>query len=159
MKKIYVIILISLMLVFLLAAWRGRQTEQARIKRNLSRIESLLSKEEGEPPAAGIIRANRAAEYFTVDCRIRANGFNINGKAELSAAIHNARSAAAGIRFRFRDIEITVRDSGSAEAYLTAAASESGITGEIIAREMRLMLFKQNGEWRIASAETIEVLR
>ncbi len=159
MKRIYAIISALLIIVFILLA-RGRiQTEQARIKRNLSRIESLLSKEEGEPAAAGIIRANRAAEYFTGACRIKANGFNINGKAELSAAIHNVRSTVPGIRIRFRDIEITVKNSTSAEVYLTAIASESGITGETLAREVRLVLFKQNGEWKISSAETIEVLR
>lgn len=159
MKRIYAIISALLLIVFLLLARGWLQTEQAKIKRNLSRLESLLSKEEGEPAAAGIIRANRAAEYFTGDCRIQVNGFNITGKAELSAAIHNVRSTAPGIKVRFRDTEITVKNSGSAEVYLTATAAEGGITGETLAREVRVMLLKQNGEWKIASAETIEVLR
>ena len=159
MKKIYAIISVLLIIVFLLLA-RGRmQTEQAKIMRNLTRIESLLSKEEGEPAAAGIIRANRAAEYFTGDCRVRANGFNISGKAELAAAIHNARSAVPGIRVRFHDVEITFKNSDTAEANLTATASARGITGETLAWEARIVLLRQDGEWNISNAETIEVLR
>ena len=161
MKKIYTIIISTLLfLIISLLLLRGAlRTEEARIRRNLSRIESLLSKEADEPIAAGIIRANRTAEYFTQDCRINVNGFNITGKAELSAIIHNTRAGAAALKVRFHDVNITIRDEGAAEVFLTAAASSNGLARETIAREVRLIFLRRNGSWKIDSAETVEVLR
>ncbi len=160
MKKIYAIIISSFIVLLSIVILRAAlRPEEARIRRNLSRIESLLSKAGDEAMAAGFIRANRTAEYFTQDCRIRVNGYNISGRAELAAAIHSARGGAASLSLRFTDVKISIKDENTAEAFLTAAASSNGLWREVVAREVQLIFTRLDGEWKISSAETVEVLR
>ena len=160
MKTIYAsIILLSTALLLIFILQRTMRTKEARILRNLRAIENLLSKAEDEPAAAGIIRAARAAEHFTQDCRINVNGMNISGRAELSSAIHTARAAAGGLSVRLHDVSISITGEGSAEVRLTATARAGGMTGETLAREAVLEFFKLDGAWKIKTAETVEVLR
>ncbi len=149
-------ILILLSFIILQNALRP---EEARIRRNLRRLGSLLSKSEGEAIAAGLIRANRAAEYFDRDCRISINGFNINGRAELQSAIHSARGSLESAGVRFPDVKITFKDENTASARVTATVSANGLYRDTTARELKLLILKHEGEWKIKSAETVEVLR
>jgi ketosteroid isomerase-like protein len=161
MKRIFAAIAASLFILFaFLFMQRVLRTDEALIRNNLKHLASLLSKPEGEAVAASLIKAGRAAEYFTEDCKvIKVNGYSAGGRPELFAAIQKARQNAQRISVRLYDIEIDLTDGNSAEANLSAAASADGLFGEITARELKLILIKRDGEWKIKSAETIEVLR
>ncbi len=156
MRRLLPAIIFFLILIYLLISFISRTPEEARIRKNLRKIENLLTTTTDEAAAAALIRANRAAEYFTEDCRIRANGFNINGREELSAVIHSTRRIAGSVQVRFRDISIRLKDEKTAEALLTAAATAQG---ETVVREVKLKLVKQAGSWKIKQAETVEILR
>lgn len=160
-KKTALIIIPALVLILLavFAARRALRPEEAEIRRNLGRIAALLSKTEGEPPAAGFIRTQRAAEYFAVDCRITAGGYRLSGREELRAAFQAARASASRIRVSLRDIDIVITGEMSAEARLTAVAEADGPFGETAAWELEIIFARMDGEWKIRRAETVEVFR
>lgn len=161
MKKTAIITIPALVLILLavFAARRALRPEEAEIRRNLRRIAALLSKVEGEPPAAGFIRTQRAVEYFTEDCRIRAGGYRLTGQDELRAALQAARASASRISVRLHDMDIVITGETSAEARLTALAEADGPFGESAARELKILFSRLDGEWKIKHAETVEVLR
>ena len=61
----------------------------------------------------------------------------------------------------FYDIDIIIpAERTTAQARLTAKAVLDGrLKGEVIAREAKLVMRKENGEWKIHKAETVEVFR
>jgi hypothetical protein len=162
MKKKGIMLLCSAFLIIsLVIIWGVTRTEEAKIRKNLKRMESLLSKSQDEPITAGIIKTGRAAGCFTRDCEIKVNGFNIKGREELQSIIHTARQSRADIKVGFYDIDIIISDrKTTAQARLTAKAVLDGrFKGEVVAREAKLVMRKENGEWKIQNAETIEVFR
>ncbi len=146
-------------LSFFLIMRQALKPEEARIRNNLKSIESILSKQPDEPLASGLIRANRAAEYFAEDCHIRVNGQIVSGKAELPAVIYQARQSSSTIRISLRDIQITLIDENKAKVLLTAHLSADGPVLDSTATEVEIDMAKLEGAWKIQKLQTVDVLR
>ncbi len=146
-------------LTFFFIMRQALRPEEARIRKNLNSIGSILSKQAGEPLASGLIRANRAAEYFAEDCYIRVNGQIISGKAELPSVIYQARQSSSTIKISFRDVKITLTDENTAKVLLTAYLSADGPIIDSTAIEVEIDMAKPEGAWKIQKLQTVDVLR
>ncbi len=146
-------------LSFFIIMRHALRPEEARIRKTLKSIESILSKQPDEPLASGLIRANRAAEYFSEDCYVRVNGQVIRGKAELPAVIYQARQSSSAIRISLRDVQITLIDENKAKVLLTAYLSADGPFIDSTAAEVEIDMAKLEGAWKIQKLQTVDVLR
>jgi hypothetical protein len=107
--------------------------------------------------------ASKLADFFTRDIQIKVDvpggsAQVINGREELFEIAHRVRLMGGSLDAQFFDINVTVAsDKKSAEANLTLRAKVPGDRDQII-QELKLLLNKSEGNWRIQRLETIKTL-
>jgi hypothetical protein len=148
-----------------LAAWlllgRGDETTVITARLNTLAGEINHSTVDGFGTAA---RAVQLSTYFTDDVEIDfGQGQAIRGRATLIGMAERLQPRTAAFKLSFQDITV-VLDPGATTAtvHLTAEVVRRSIaTGEasLDAHEFSLGMRKVNGDWRIASATVIKVLK
>jgi len=133
------------------------------IRKRLAELSKSVSIGGKESPLAAVANASRMADFFTTDIEIRldwpgASAQVINGREELFQIAKGVRSMIGGLDVQFLDINLTVApDKKSAEANLTLRAKVAGDRDQIV-QEMKLLLNKLEGNWRIQRLETVKTL-
>jgi hypothetical protein len=149
-----------------LAAWllTGRGDERTIIKARLNRFADEINQStvDGFGTAA---RAVQLSTYLTDDIEIELGqgAVPIRGRATVIGMAERLQPRTAAFKLSFQDITVAL-DPGATTAtvHLTAEFVRRSITtGEesIDAREFSLGLQKESGEWRIARATAIQVLK
>ena len=119
-------------------------------------------------PANDVGRVTRVAElrhYFAEDVRVRAgaSGPEMTSRDALLGLVGAWTPPPGGWTIEFVDIHVTLgSESTTAQVYLTAKISgHDARTAEptLDAREAKLSMAKQNGEWVVTSVEPAETLR
>jgi len=132
------------------------------IRKRLAELSKSVSISGKESPLAVVANASRVADFFTADIEIRidvpgASAQAINGREELFQIAQRVRMI-GGLDVRFLDINLTIApDKKSAEANLTLRAKVPGDRDQIV-QEMKLLLNKLEGTWRIQRVETVKTL-
>jgi len=82
----------------------------------------------------------------------------INGRQELFEITRLVRATVGGLQAQFLDINLSIAaDKQSAEANLTLRAKVTGERDQIV-QELKLLLNKSEGSWKIQRLETIKTL-
>jgi ketosteroid isomerase-like protein len=133
------------------------------IRKRLAELSKSVSIHGKESPLAVVANASRVADFFTRDIEIRidvpgAPAQVINGREELFQITQRVRMIVGGLDVQFLDINLTVApDKNTAEANLTLRAKTAGDRDQIV-QEMKLLLNKLEGNWRIQRIETVKTL-
>lgn len=139
-------------------------SEESRVRRLLRDLAELAS----VPEKTSILReATVAADlrgYFTTDVEVEVDapleGRQVfNGREELVQAIVLGRQRYVGAQVEFFDPEIVLapdRQTGTAEVGLKATRRGSE---DILVMALKLTLRREDQRWRIARAESVEVLK
>jgi hypothetical protein len=102
--------------------------------------------------------------YFTSDVEIQASfgrrgSQTLSGRDELLAAIAAARSQIEEAYVHLPDLTVRVDPNGErATAYMTLLIDIDGEKNSVV-QELKMILLKQEGDWLISRAETIDTLR
>ena len=162
-RLIFFTVSVILILIFLLDV-RGNRDE-LKIRKNISDLESLLTKSSDENPIAGFSRAGKVGTFFTDDCYIAFGPSvpDIHDKDELVTTVQRVRHAVHRVDVGFTDISILSfsddRDTALLTLTATAVVYESGnIKGKIFAREVESTLVKIDGAWKVKKAMGVESL-
>ena len=133
------------------------------IRKRLSELSKVVSFKANEAPLAAMANASKVADFFTRDIQIRVDvpggsAQIINGREELFEIAHRVRLMGGSLDVQLFDINLVVAsDKKSAEANLTLRARVAGDRDQII-QELKLMLNKFEGNWRIQRLETVKTL-
>ena len=133
------------------------------IRKRLAELSKAVSVQATESPVAQLSNASRVAGFFTADVEIRvdipgSSAQVITGRDELFAIAKGVRSVSGGFDAQFLDVNLVIAsDKKSAEANLTLRAKGAGLRDQIV-QEMKLLLNKSEGSWKIQRVETVKTL-
>ena len=133
------------------------------IRKNLTELAKSVSFGRNESPVAILANASRVAGFFTADVEIRVDvpggsAQVINGRQELFQITQRVRSLSGGLQVQLLDINLAVAaDKKSAEANLTLRGKVAG-ERDMIVQELKLLLNKLEGRWKIQRVETVKTL-
>ena len=116
-----------------------------------------------ETDLARVTRIAQLRRYFAQDVRVQigTGGAEIASRDALLAAVSTMRPPAGGWDVQFVDVQIKMDSSSVSRAYMTVEVKgRDARTGEptVDAREARVTMEKQNGDWVITTAESPETL-
>jgi hypothetical protein len=153
----YVLAVFALLGAYFVYVWWFSPTRA--VKRQLGRVAATLSVPANEAEIARVARIAQLRRYLAADVRITLGkgDVDIASRDALLAAVATMHPPASGWDVQFVDVQITVDSDVEARAFMTVEArSEDAHSGErtLDAREARLTLRNQDGEWIITSAES-----
>jgi hypothetical protein len=133
------------------------------IRARLAQLAKAASFTGTESPVAAVANAARVADFFLDDVEIRLDlpgrtTVAFDGREDIREKVLALRSMGAGLKFELLDINLAMAsDKKSAEANLTF---KGRIVGEkdLIVQELKLLLNKTDGTWRIKRVETVKTL-
>jgi|SRR5262245_5625747 len=133
------------------------------VKRQLGRLAATLSVPANDTEIDRVARIARLGRYFAPNVRVTIGKgeVDITSRDMLIAAVANMRPPASGWDVQFVDVQVTVDSEAEARAYMTVEVqSEDARTGErsLDAREARVTLTNQDGEWVVTTAESPQSL-
>jgi hypothetical protein len=138
--------------------------EEKKVKKQISHFARYFSKEEKEniPAMAGKMRGLEL--LFTESCELAAPPYSLAGhfsRKEIVNLAARARLHFAGLSLKFHDLSVSFPDRETARVVLTGEAKgkTSGGTPFQDVREMECLLKKEEGRWRFARWEVVEVLK
>ncbi len=133
------------------------------IRKRLAELAKSVSFGGKESPVAILANSQRVAGFFTADVEIRVEVPGrpapvLNGREELFQAAMQMRSLLGGLQVDFLDVNLALApDKQSAEAHLTLRGKIAG-EKDVIVQELKLLLNKAEGNWRIKKIETVKTL-
>jgi hypothetical protein len=153
----YVLAVFALLAAYFVYVWWFSPTRA--VKRQLGRLAATLSVPPNEAEIARVARLAQLRRYLASDVHITLGkgDVDIASRDALLAAIAVMHPPASGWDVQFVDVQITVDSDVEARAFMTVEVrSEDARTGErtLDAREARLTLRNQDGEWIITTAES-----
>jgi len=134
------------------------------IRKRLNELSKAASVQARESPVAVLANASRVAGFFTADIEIRvdvpgSSAQVITGRDELFPIAQRVRTMSGGLEVQFLDVNLAIApDKKSAEANLTLRAKAAGDRDQIV-QEMKLLLNKAEGSWKIRRVETVKTLQ
>jgi hypothetical protein len=157
----YVLAVFALLAAYFVYVWWFSPTRA--VKRQLGRLAATLSVPPGEAEIPRVARLAQLRRYLAADVHIvlGKGDVDIPSRDALLAAVAVMRPPASGWDVQFVDVQVTVDSEVEARAYMTVEVrSEDPRTGErsLDAREARLTLVNQDGEWMITTAESPQSL-
>jgi len=160
-KKIIIVILGLIVAGFFLrACFMG---PEGQIRKQLSKLEELVSYEAGEGDLASLGKVKRLGGLFTEDVAIKLAGFkgarSVEGRKQVQQAAMAARSQADSLRASLHDITVQVaEDKTSATVEATGQARISGERSSTV-QDFVFIFEKTEEGWLIAKVKTVEALR
>ena len=133
------------------------------IRKRLTELSKAVSVQGKESPVAVLANASRVAGFFTADIEIRvdvpgSSAQVVTGRDELFSIAKHVRALSGGFEVQFLDVNLAIApDKKSAEANLTLRAKAPGDRDQIV-QEMKLLLNKSEGSWKIQRVETVKTL-
>jgi len=145
-----------------LGAYLWWPSEERAIVGRLDALATTLSAPAGDGPLGLVARVAELRGYFAPEVRVRVGSQEVVSRDALLAMVGRWTPPPGGAVVEFVDTEVTLAaDRGSAQVSLTATvSSRDARTGEAVvdAREARVALAKQDGEWVLTSVESAETL-
>lgn len=138
-----------------LFSWGG---EEARVRKQLGKLQGLIEKTADESQIAGVDKARRLSELFTPDFAVEITpyGHTLSDRASLSRTAVGYRSRSERIGLSFRDETLDVdAERGIAEHDLEAVLTGDGRRE---AYRLHIQWAKDDGKWRIRRFEVVEIL-
>ena len=133
------------------------------IRARLTQLAKSASFGGNEPPVAAMANAQRVAGFFIEDVQIRVElpgriAATVSGRDDVREKTMALRSFGGGLQVEFLDINVTVApDKNSAEANLTLKGRIAG-EKDLIVQELKMLLNKIEGDWKIKRVETVKTL-
>ena len=157
----YVVAVFGLLAAYFVYVWWFSPTRA--VKRQLGHIATTLSMPPHEAEIARVARIARLRQYLAPDVHLTLGKgeVDIASRDALVAAIAAMHPSATGWDVQFVDVQITVDSEVEARAFMTVEVrSENPQSGErsLDAREARVMLRNQDGEWVIATAASPQAM-
>lgn len=142
--------------------WGWWGSDQRRIKRQVKRLQKLVTKNLGEGNLGALNRAREITEIFAdpFDFEAKQFDFRSSDRQSLAVGIHNYRSRAETIRMRIRDWQLDV-DKPSRRASLHVTTDFVTDFRDLTGREAyrwQVNWVEQEGEWRIDYVRLLEVI-
>lgn len=140
-----------------------RQTDEDRIRAQLSALAEAVTKHEGENEVLYALRVDKAfARIFTRDVELKVPEISEQSRPrkELAKLTVGASHAASKLSLRYQSIRIEI-DRPMARAWVTGtvtvtASRGGGIgAGDSESREVVIRFGKEDDAWRIASVSTV----
>jgi len=157
----YVLAVFALLAAYFVYVWWFSPARA--VKRQLGRLAATLSVPATEAEIARVARIAQLRHYLApnIHLTLGKGEVDIPSRDTLLAAVAAMRPPASGWDVQFVDVQVTVDSDVEARAYMTVEVrSEDARTGErsLDAREARLTLTRQDGEWLITTAESPQSL-
>ena len=138
-----------------------RTSDEARIRKSLSRLEKILSKKGDEGFYALLGKTDALSRLLTEECSIDVKhpSVHVRTRGAVIALSGRALRAVSRLKVRFHDVKVTVaEEGGAARAVLTATAEGPDIEG-VLAVEVETAWVKEEGKWLLSRVREIPVLR
>lgn len=131
--------------------------EERQVRARLGELQQILDKADGESQLVGVNKARRLGEMFTAQFVIDLApfGLTVDNRQDLmrTAAGYRGRSAEVGVEFREESLTL---DGDRAEHGLVATVT--GARGGREAYRLHIQWAREEGEWKIARLDVLEVL-
>jgi ketosteroid isomerase-like protein len=152
----------ALLCLTLSACWS--RDERAVIRQRLDAFADAVNEGGGSGLAAAATQAIGLANFFTNDVVITLGDGSapIRGRDMLMSMAMRLQPRTAEYTLDFEDVNVQLgSDEQSAEVDLTAEfiRREAGARQSMDAREFKLQMRRDDGEWKIASVEAIQTLK
>ncbi|TVQ80036.1 MAG: hypothetical protein EA369_03515 [Bradymonadales bacterium] len=163
--KVFIPVLVGVSLVL---AWRQMfPSEETQIQRQLSRLESLLSRSGQENVLERAASARALGQVLHPDIKLKfqhATGdYELNGLSSLQEAYLQTQMRVPEFELSIRDLLTNIAESRTeAESRFTAIVrgrSQQGRQDFREASEFRVEWIKLDGDWRISFFENVEALQ
>ncbi|MEM8962205.1 MAG: nuclear transport factor 2 family protein [Acidobacteriota bacterium] len=151
-------IVAAALLVWALGTFTG---EEGKVRRQLDRLGTVISKSQGENALATVDKASQLIQLFSDDLTVDLGPYNqvIADQRQLTRAYAGFRQSREDIRVGFSDTQIELGDPlPTASMTTTATLSASGDGGGRGVYRLALRWRKVEGDWRIEHLEILEVL-
>lgn len=133
------------------------------IRKRLTALAECLSFGANEAPLTRFSNSQKVAGFFTADIEIHVDvpGYGqqvLAGREGLFQTTMQARSSLNGLKVEFLDINVVVApNKASAEVEMTLKARIAS-ERDLIVKELKVLLDKSEGNWRIKRVETVKTL-
>jgi hypothetical protein len=133
------------------------------IRKRLAELAQAVSFRGHESPVATLANSSGVAGFFTRDVELKlevpgTSAQTISGRDEIFAITQRVRLLLGSLEVKFLDINLVIAgDKKSAEANLTLQAKVAGERDQIV-QELKLLLNKVEGSWKIQRVETVKTL-
>lgn len=165
MKRLFLlVILVALGLVGYWAYEKLFPNDQTQIRNLLRELANTVSAEPTEGNFAKIAKANQLPDFFSTNVVIRVDlgegDFHTSTtRRELAQNIMAARAQVAQAKVNLLDIKVQLTpDKEAATAHMTLLAELNNEKNAIV-QEMKMILVKEQDDWRIQEVHTIKTLR
>jgi hypothetical protein len=153
----------AILCLTLTACWWSRD-ERAVIRQRLDTFADAVNKGGGSGLAGAATHAIGLAEFFSNDVVITLGGGSapIQGRDMLISMATRLQPRTSEYTVDFEDVNVVLGSDGeSADVDLTAKfiRRAPGARQSMDAREFKLQMRRDDGEWKIASVEAIQTLR
>ena len=143
------------------AGWRWWRSDERRLRLAFDELLSAVEKKDEESSFDRLGHARSFARLFAQQFVVSAKPYagTLSDRQELMGVLDGYRSNARTVSATSSDLEITLRDNGTADLY--AVIELNGAYGSGPGRErfrLRLAWVKEDGEWRISEGEILERL-
>ncbi|MHC4886999.1 MAG: nuclear transport factor 2 family protein [Planctomycetota bacterium] len=131
--------------------------EESAIREWLGELSEVLSRPKKLPMLALVGKANRLKGFLAKDCRILVGSPvpTVNGREDIASAFAASLRVSGALQVRFSGTRITLdTDRRTAQVTLTATATRGASSFTPLKERLVLLnLVKEEGEWKLASAE------
>ncbi len=133
------------------------------IRKRLAELAKSASFGGNESPLAALDNSQRVAGFFTEDIEVRMDlpgrsAQSLSGREQLFYVAKQTRSMLAGLQVEFLDVNVAVGpDKQSAQVNLTLKGRVAG-EKDLIVQELKLIMNKLEGKWKIKRVETVKTL-
>ncbi|MGC8763868.1 MAG: hypothetical protein ACP5VN_09615 [Acidobacteriota bacterium] len=153
-----------LVLLTLWALWAVFPTRKRQVLRTLKALSRAVEKDGPEGDLAAAAAARKVSSFFAPRCRVEATAYDFQAEVEreeVTRYAFAARGRAARVSLRFYDPVVDFGPEGEAKVRATARLEGEGGGGESFreVHEVRCLLRKGEGGWKIEEASLVEVLR
>jgi len=155
-------------LILLGLGWLGWQhffpNEEQRIRRMLDGLAEAVSIPAKKSVLGTALAVDKLLVYLApnievvVDLPVEGQ-HTFTGREEIREAALTAQHNLSGLKVQFLDVTVALAaDKQTATVELTVKATQPGAK-EFSVQEMKLLLRKEDQQWRVSRAETVKVLR
>lgn len=155
------LVVLSIFIIGALVYFLTADAPEERVKKRIEEFRVAAMQPIGKEGLHRISMVKGLEKYFTEDMVITAGGgkFVLKGRAELSRIAQIGYARATPVDVSLSDVTVELQSDDLALVYLTVLV-KGGDFGERWkqAQELKLSLKYFDGDWRFATAETVEAL-
>jgi hypothetical protein len=164
-KRLQTLLLVSVAATCVVVLYqRWFPNDEKLIRRRLDSLATLVSVPEHPTATGNLAAGDRLRDFLTadieLDIEVPGEGrHTVVGRQDILQTVVASRAGLGGLRVQFLDPQVALDPAQpTATADLTVRATQPG-QGEFFVQELKLILRKEDRQWRICKVQTMRTLK